>query len=135
MTQLTDRLEADGLVRRVDDPQDRRAVLAEPTAAGRMAFAQAEAILSAEEEQFLRSLPNDPQELDINCDGFGDFETGWATINSLGVFSPAGQLVDPDGAMLGAITVGPTTLLNGGRLLWESEEAQGNGSFGARTAR
>ncbi len=56
MTQLTDRLEADGLVRRVDDPQDRRAVLAEPTAAGRVAFARAGEILSTEEERFLRSL-------------------------------------------------------------------------------
>ena len=56
MTQLTDRLEADGLVRRVDDPLDRRAVLAEATAAGRLAFAQAEDILRAEEERFLLSL-------------------------------------------------------------------------------
>ena len=56
MTQLADRLEADGLVRRVDDPQDRRAVLAEPTAAGRVAFARAEDILRAEEERFLTSL-------------------------------------------------------------------------------
>lgn len=63
MTQLTDRLEADGLVRRVDDPQDRRAVLAEPTSAGRMAFAQAEAILAAEEEQFLRSLTTQERQL------------------------------------------------------------------------
>ena len=56
MTQLTDRLEADGLVRRVDDPHDRRAVLAEPTAAGRVAFARAEQVLRAEEERFLRGL-------------------------------------------------------------------------------
>lgn len=56
MTQLTDRLETDGLVRRVDDPQDRRAVLAEPTAAGRLAFLRAEEILAAEEERFLKSL-------------------------------------------------------------------------------
>ncbi len=56
MTQLTDRLEADGLVRRVDDPTDRRAVLAETTAAGRLACADADAILRAEEERFLRGL-------------------------------------------------------------------------------
>lgn len=56
MTQLADRLEADGLVRRVDDPLDRRAVLAETTDAGRVACAQAEAILRAEEERFLTSL-------------------------------------------------------------------------------
>jgi DNA-binding MarR family transcriptional regulator len=63
MTQLTDRLEADGLVRRVDDPQDRRAVLAEPTAAGRLAFAHAEEILAAEEERFLKSLSADERGL------------------------------------------------------------------------
>lgn len=73
MTQLTDRLEADGLVRRVDDPQDRRAVLAEPTSAGRLAYAQAEAILSAEEELFLRSLT--PQERQLMTDLVGRFVT------------------------------------------------------------
>jgi DNA-binding MarR family transcriptional regulator len=56
MTQLADRLEADGLVRRVDDPQDRRAVLAEPTDAGRAAYQMAEQVLRAEEERFLGSL-------------------------------------------------------------------------------
>ncbi len=56
MTQLADRLEADGLVRRVDDPLDRRAVLAETTEAGRVACANAEAILRSEEERFLTSL-------------------------------------------------------------------------------
>jgi DNA-binding MarR family transcriptional regulator len=35
MTQLVDRLEADGVVRRVDDPADRRAVKAEITVLGR----------------------------------------------------------------------------------------------------
>lgn len=35
MTQLVDRLEADGLVRRIDDPDDRRSVLAELTELGR----------------------------------------------------------------------------------------------------
>jgi hypothetical protein len=30
-------------------------------------------------EGFLaNNTPNDPQELDVNCDGLGDFETGWA---------------------------------------------------------
>ena len=59
MTQLTDRLEADGLVRRVDDPEDRRAVLAEPTAAGKVAFARAVDVLRAEEERFLMGLSAD----------------------------------------------------------------------------
>lgn len=35
MTQLVDRLEADGLVKRLDDPADRRSVKAELTAKGR----------------------------------------------------------------------------------------------------
>ena len=35
VTQLVDRLEADGLVKRIDDPADRRAVLAEVTRLGR----------------------------------------------------------------------------------------------------
>jgi len=35
MTQLIDRLEADGLVRRLDDPADRRSVKAELTDAGK----------------------------------------------------------------------------------------------------
>ena len=56
MTQLTDRLETDGLVRRVDDPDDRRSVLAEPTAAGKVAFARAVDVLRAEEERFLTGL-------------------------------------------------------------------------------
>lgn len=56
MTQLTDRLEADGLVQRVDDPNDRRAVLAQATGAGRAAYTAAEAALRAEEEGFLQGL-------------------------------------------------------------------------------
>ena len=35
VTQLVDRLEADGLVKRIDDPADRRAVCAEVTRLGR----------------------------------------------------------------------------------------------------
>jgi DNA-binding MarR family transcriptional regulator len=56
MTQLADRLEADGLVRRLDDPQDRRAVLAEATEAGRAAYDVAVQVLKAEEERFLMGL-------------------------------------------------------------------------------
>lgn len=63
MTQLADRLEADGLVRRVDDPNDRRAVLAEPTDAGRAAYTAAEQLLRAEEERFLTGLSADERAL------------------------------------------------------------------------
>jgi DNA-binding MarR family transcriptional regulator len=41
ITQLVDRLEADGLVKRVDDPTDRRAVLATATPLGAERFAAA----------------------------------------------------------------------------------------------
>lgn len=40
VTQLIDRMETDGLVRRVDDPADRRAVRAELTAVGRQRQAE-----------------------------------------------------------------------------------------------
>ncbi|HEX2092374.1 MAG TPA: MarR family transcriptional regulator [Longimicrobiaceae bacterium] len=67
VTQLVDRLEVDGLVRRVPDPGDRRSVLATITDAGRESFevgarAQAEAeqailgSLSAEEQEQLSAL-------------------------------------------------------------------------------
>src|SRR5579864_579686 len=39
VTQLVDRLEADGLVKRIDDPADRRAVRAEVTRLGRERYA------------------------------------------------------------------------------------------------
>lgn len=45
MTQLVDRLEAGGLVRRVDDPADRRAVRAELTPSGRDRHAQGAEVL------------------------------------------------------------------------------------------
>lgn len=56
MTQLADRLEADGLIRRVDDPHDRRAVLAEPTDAGRAALESADQVLRDVETRFLTGL-------------------------------------------------------------------------------
>ncbi len=59
ITQLADRLEADGLIRRVADPQDRRAVLAEPTAAGILAYQQAVDLLSAEEARLTSGLPHE----------------------------------------------------------------------------
>ena len=63
MTQLADRLESDGLLRRVDDPNDRRAVLAEPTDAGRAAVTAAQDILRSEEERFLLGLSSDERAL------------------------------------------------------------------------
>ena len=78
MTQLADRLQADGLIRRVDDPHDRRAVLAEPTAAGQAAYAAAEQILRGEEDRFLRGLSTEERSLMtelvrrfVQCDATG----------------------------------------------------------------
>lgn len=80
-------------------------------------------------ESFLASTPNDPSELDVDCDGVNDFETGWAVIESLGVRNPGGTLLTNDGALVGALTTGVATVINGGRLLGESAAKQTNGSF------
>ena len=47
ITQLVDRLEADGLVKRIDDPADRRAVHAEVTRLGRERHAAGAKLVSA----------------------------------------------------------------------------------------
>ncbi|MCA8942877.1 MAG: hypothetical protein KDB80_09990, partial [Planctomycetes bacterium] len=72
-------------------------------------------------DSFLASTVNDPDELDINCDGIGDVETGWFRITTRNLSTVGGVpvLVQADG-ILGAITSGPTTTINGARLLWES---------------
>lgn len=57
ITQLADRLEADGFLRRIADPNDRRAVLAEPTTAGILACQQAVQLLAAEEARLTAGLP------------------------------------------------------------------------------
>ncbi len=52
ITQLVDRLEAEGLVRRVDDPADRRSVLAELTPAGASLADQGAAQIEAVRVEF-----------------------------------------------------------------------------------
>jgi len=47
ITQLVDRLEADGLVKRIDDPADRRAVLAEVTRLGQERHAAGAKLVNA----------------------------------------------------------------------------------------
>jgi DNA-binding MarR family transcriptional regulator len=59
MTQLVDRLEADGLVRRVDDPRDRRSVRAELTTLGRDRQAAGARQMETVREQFAGLLPDD----------------------------------------------------------------------------
>jgi hypothetical protein len=79
-------------------------------------------------ESFLKnSTPHDPAELDLTCTGVGGIETGWARIDSIGVFLPGGQPVSSDGAILGCITAGVSTVIDGGHLLWESDALQLNG--------
>lgn len=52
VTQLVDRLEAEGLVRRVDDPDDRRSVRAEITREGRERQARGESLVASQEAEF-----------------------------------------------------------------------------------
>ena len=57
MTTLVDRLEGEGLVRRVDDPVDRRSVRAELTPVGRECAAEGMAVVARVQEEFAASLP------------------------------------------------------------------------------
>ncbi|MCA8941253.1 MAG: hypothetical protein KDB80_01730 [Planctomycetes bacterium] len=79
-------------------------------------------------EANLDNFPNDPQELDIDCDGTGDLETGWFRVRSTGTWFAGGQQHSNDGAILGSITAGHASV-RGGHLLWESDALQGNGTF------
>ena len=56
ITQLVDRLEAEGLVRRVDHPNDRRGVLAEVTPLGRERQAAGARAVEKVESEFARTL-------------------------------------------------------------------------------
>jgi DNA-binding MarR family transcriptional regulator len=56
ITQLVDRLEKDGFVRRIMDPADRRIRRAELTAAGRKAHAAGARIIAAEEHELMKDL-------------------------------------------------------------------------------
>ena len=57
MTQLVDKLEADGLVRRVTTPEDRRNVLAELTPQGTAKRAAGAKVLAAERGRFVAAVP------------------------------------------------------------------------------
>lgn len=57
ITQLMDRLEADGLVRRVDDPADRRSVRATLTDQGRSRQERGAVILGQVEQEVAQVLP------------------------------------------------------------------------------
>lgn len=57
MTQLVDKLEADGLVRRVNDPTDRRCIRAELTPAGRERQAEGAERLRRVQAEFESAIP------------------------------------------------------------------------------
>ncbi len=59
MTQLMDRLEADGLVNRLDDPADRRSVRAELTALGRERQHAGARAMARVESEFAAGLSKD----------------------------------------------------------------------------
>lgn len=56
MTQLMDRLEADRLVERVQEPKDRRSVLAALTEAGRERYTEAARVLETADQDLFASL-------------------------------------------------------------------------------
>jgi hypothetical protein len=79
--------------------------------------------------QGLLTTPNDDSELDVDCDGVEDFDTGWAIVRpttALSITSPT--VVNPP--VLGALT-NDGGQFNNARLLWESVAKQTNGQFGA----
>jgi len=61
VTQLVDRLEADGLVARVSDPTDRRTVHATVTASGRAAYERASIVLADQERSLDERLGSAPR--------------------------------------------------------------------------
>lgn len=61
VTQLVDRLEADGLVARESDPDDRRTVRATVTPAGRAAYERASVILAEHERTIDAQLGSGPR--------------------------------------------------------------------------
>jgi len=73
------------------------------------------------------NTPHDQAELDLDCDGMSDIETGWVRIRGLQASSP-GQTI-PNPSLLGAVTAGVTDKIDGGHLLWESKAKQPNGDF------
>lgn len=56
VTQLMDRLEAEGLVRRLPDPEDRRSVLAQITPEGRKKYDQATKVMAAAEAEIFSTM-------------------------------------------------------------------------------
>jgi len=80
-------------------------------------------------DSFLKNAtPDDPEELDFQCNGRGLLETGWVRIDSMGVVTEGGFPVADDGALIGAVTSSRHSTVAVGRQLWGSEARQLNGS-------
>jgi DNA-binding MarR family transcriptional regulator len=75
ITALIDRLEAEGLVRRVDDPADRRSRLAELTDVGRDRAAAGAVVVDAVVDEFKATLS--PAEADALAGALAALRTGW----------------------------------------------------------
>ena len=72
ITQLVDRLEADGLVRRVADPDDRRSIRAELTPLGaERQLSGSKALAEAQEELSRLMTPRDLNSLEAALDALG----------------------------------------------------------------
>ena len=82
-------------------------------------------ISAAFSEAFLAANFNDGDEVDLDCDGFDDIESGWATVSGLTANGNFQTTANPP--LLGALT-GAKSSLEGGRLLWGSK-ARSDGSF------
>lgn len=74
ITQLVDRLEAEGLVERKDDPEDRRSVLAVITDKGRSRYEAGDRVLTEAVEGLLKSFSDEEKELIVSL--LGRFESG-----------------------------------------------------------
>lgn len=64
------------------------------------------------------STPNDPNEVDADCDGDDDAESAWIKIDGVTASSAFDTQVNPP--LLGALTSTSAAALDGGRILWGS---------------
>jgi PKD repeat protein len=82
------------------------------------------AVFSA--QHLFQNTQHDPAEFDLNCDGVGDLETGWARIR--GINHASSVETCPDVALVGALGQALVPKF-GGRRLWESKQKQLDGDF------
>lgn len=75
----------------------------------------------------LKTTANNARELDLDCDGVGEIETGWAIVRPTTSLSITSANIE-NPAVLGALTNDAAPWMNA-RLLWESAVKQDNGRF------